>query len=472
MTIVARNWSNSLVARESREIPPAPRPRETTPGLVTLLSLLVRNPLHAWTREHFEALVARGGLPFVSAIVVSDPDAIQHVLVENAENYRKDDLLQRILSPGLSNGLLTVEGEQWRKQRRAVASLFSRRAIFQFAPAMAEAADALAARWSRLPDGTVVDVAAEMTRVTLNVLERTIFSDGIGRDVDAFRNAMRNYFDTIGRIDPLDALGVPGFVPRPTRWRARKSLRFFNSAIDDIIAARRQLVAEANGEAPRDILTLLFEARDPRSGFALSEEELRANILTLIAAGHETTANALSWSLYLLGASHVWRAHVVAEVRSVSRLSSEDCCEHLVLTRAVIDEALRLYPPIAAISRVAMHPDSFCGEQVAPGTMVIVAPYVVHRHRRLWQDPDAFDPRRFLPGSGEPVHRYAYLPFGAGPRICLGAAFALQEATIVLARILRSFDLRPLPGHATEPMLRITLRPKDGLPMVLRHRVS
>ena len=437
-------------------------------SLFALLSVLRDNPLKAWSSAHFEEPIVRGGLPFMPAIVVSDPDAIQHVLRDNAANYRKDDLLLRILSGALSNGLLTVEGVQWRKQRRAVAPLFARKTIFGFAPAVTAAAAALVARWSALPDGSIVDVADEITHTTLDVLQRTIFSQGIELDIGEFQMAMRNYFDTIGRIDPLDALGLPDFLPRPTRFRARASLKFFDAAVDAIIARRRRLLAENARALPRDVLTFLLEARDPDTNEPLGEAELRANVITFIAAGHETTANALTWSLYLLSQDSEWTARVVAEADRTSE--GEDPCAHLLATRAVIEEALRLYPPIAAISRVAIEADEIAGALVRAGTMVIVSPYVVHRHRRLWTNPELFDPSRFLGDARMQIHRYGYLPFGAGPRICIGAAFALQEASLLLSAIVRNFTLCLPTGHEVEPLLRITLRPKGGLPMQIHRR--
>ena len=432
--------------------------------------MLRNNPLEAWSKAHFTQPVVRGGLPFLPAAVVSEPAAIQRVLLDNVGNYRKDDLLLRILSGVLDNGLLTVEGDQWRRQRRAVAPMFARKTIFGFAPAVMAAADALRARWNALPDGSVVDVADEMTHATLDVLQRTIFSQGIERDIEEFQLAMRNYFDTIGRIDPLDALGLPDFLPRPTRFRARGSIKFFDSAVDAIIAKRRRLLAEDPRAVPRDLLTLLLEARDPHSGEPLDEAELRANIFTFIAAGHETTANALTWSLYLLSQDQEWAARVASEADGQAR--GEDPCGHLIETRAVIEESLRLYPPIAALSRTAIEDDELAGEPIRAGTMVIVAPYVVHRHEMLWSEPESFDPRRFLAPAREQIHRYAYVPFGAGPRICVGAAFALQEASLVLSLIMRDFTLSPVPGRDVEPLLRITLRPRGGLPMRLHRRRS
>jgi cytochrome P450 len=448
--------------------PPAPTPRDAPLNLFALLSVLRTNPLEAWSKAHFTQPLVRGGLPFLQAVVVSEPAAIQRVLLDNAGNYRKDDFLLRILAGVLDNGLLTVDGDQWRRQRRAVAPLFARKSIFTFAPRVADAGEALAARWNRLPEGSVIDIADEMTRVTLDVLRRTIFSQGIERDIEEFQAAMRNYFDTIGRIDPFDALGLPEFLPRPTRFRARASLRFFNEAVNAIISKRRHQLAAAPDSIPRDLLTLLLEARDPHSGQPLDERELRANIFTFIAAGHETTANALTWSLYLLSQDREWAARVAAEAELGT--DGEDPCAHLVETRAVIEESLRLYPPIAAISRAAINDDELADEPVRAGTMVIVAPYVVHRHELLWSKPDSFNPNRFLGRARDNIHRFSYLPFGAGPRICIGAAFALQEASLLLSTIMKNFTLSAVPGHAVEPLLRITLRPRGGLPLRLQRR--
>lgn len=448
---------------------PAPKPGKR-PGLFRLIAMLQDNPLRAWTAEHFERPVVHDRLPFMSAVVINEPAAIQRVLLENAGNYRKDDLLLRILSPALSNGLLTVDGEQWRRQRRAVAPMFTRRAITNYAQPTKHVADALVQRWLSYREGTVLDVASEATGATLDVLQRTIFSKGIGRSTEDFRREMRIYFDSIGRIDPLDVLGIPAFVPRWTKWRARPAMRFFDDAVQRIVAERRNLLADGSDNCPDDILTLLIQARDPETGEGLSKEELRANIVTLIAAGHETTANALTWSLFLLSQDTTWQSRVAWEGQRVLGGDADALAGKLVYTRAVIEEALRLYPPIAAISRVAVAADELGGEHIPAGTFVIVAPYVVHRHRLLWDRPDEFDPVRFLGANRTRVNRYSYLPFGAGPRICLGAAFALQEAAILLASIVSQFVLQLAPGVEPEPLLRITLRPRGGLPMIIHRR--
>jgi len=259
-------------------------------------------------------------------------------------------------------------------------------------------------------------------------------------------------------------------VPRLGRIKARPALLFFDRAVDNIIATRRRRLAEDTANIPDDILTLLLKAQDPETGQPMSEEEVRANIITFIAAGHETTANTISWSLFLLSQSPHWQERVVAEAEREIDSSVEGLAERLVETRAVIEEAMRLYPPLAAISRAAIAADELGGRHIEPGSMVVIAPYVLHRHRLLWERPDEFDPNRFLGPARDRIDRFAYLPFGVGPRICIGSAFALQEATLVVATVMKHFRLQPVPGRRVWPVLRVTLRPDGGLPMVVRRR--
>jgi cytochrome P450 len=450
--------------------PPAPEPQPRLLGLPGLLGTLRRNPLECWARAHFEEPIVEGGLPVGHVLLVHQPAAIRRVLLENAGNYQKDRMQRRVLSAGLSDGLLSVEGDQWRAQRRTAAPIFAHKQVRDFAPAMTEAGEAMAARWLALGDAAEIDVAVEMTRLTLDVLERTIFSDGLGRDAESIRLAMTVYFDAIGKISPLDLIGAPDFVPRLSRWRARSTLKFFESAIDEVIATRRHLLADKPDAAPRDILTLLLSAHDAESGARLSEAELHSNILTFISAGHATTANALTWSMFLLSQSDEWRERVTAEAQRELTGPVEGLVDRLVETRAVIEEAVRLYPPIAAMSRVALGPDELGGKRVRRGSLIVISPYVLHRHKVLWDRPDEFDPTRFLGEAKSKIDRFSYLPFGVGPRICIGQAFALQEATLVLATVVGQFDFALKEGARVWPLLNVTLRPEHRLPMIIRRK--
>jgi cytochrome P450 len=451
--------------------PPAPIPQPKQLSILRLLSTLKRNPLECWTQEHFEKPIVAAGLPFTRILLVHEPRAIKHVLLDNAANYQKDSIQRRVLSAGLGEGLLSAEGDQWRTQRRILAPVFARKTIMDFAPAMLEAAKALTARW-RSKDNQTIDIAAEASRLTLDVLERTIFSDGFGRDAEEIRDAMGVYFNTIGRIDPLDLIGLPPSVPRISHLRVRSTLRVFETAIDQIIALRRQRVNETPGDAADDILTLLLAALDPDTGERMSEAEVRSNILTFIAAGHETTANTITWSLFLLSQSAEWRERVAAEAYRQLDGPIAGLADRLVETRAVIDEAIRLYPPIAAMSRVAAGDDTLNGVPIKRGTMIVIAPYVLHRHQLYWRDPDGFDPSRFLGKAKSEIDRFTYIPFGAGARTCIGSAFALQEATLVLATIMREFDLKLAPNKQVWPLLRVTLRPADGLQMIIKSKAA
>ncbi|MGD0642533.1 MAG: cytochrome P450 [Roseiarcus sp.] len=452
--------------------PPAPKPREAPIGALAMVYALWRNPLEVWTRAHFELPILIGSTVLGVRAVVNDPAAVKRILLDNAANYRKDALQLRVLRPGLGTGLLTAEGEDWRAQRRALAPLFSPRQVADFAPAMHRVARAAAARYAAAPKGCVSDVAADMARVTLEVLEQTLFSQGLARDPEAFQRAVTRYFETFGRLDPLDLLGAPSFLPRFWRLRGRATLRFFEKAVDDIVGARKTLIA-SGARPPNDLLTLLLRAQDPETGRAISERDVRANIVTFIGAGHETTANALTWTLYLLSQSPQWRARVEAEIDAAfDPQSSADLGETLPVVKAVLEEALRLYPPAAFLSREAIAEDWLAGVRVPAGTVVTVAPFVLHRHRRLWRDPDVFDPERFLGKNRESVDRYAYIPFGAGPRVCIGMNFAMQEAVIVLAHLLRNLRFDLAPDHVVAPIQRVTLRSRFGMKMIVRRRAT
>lgn len=328
----------------------------------------------------------------MQAFLVHDPDAIKRVLMDNAANYRKDTIQRRILSSGLSDGLLSVEGGRWEVQRRTLAPIFSRRTVASFTAPILAAANELAEKWKRLGTGATIDVAAEMTLVTVNVLALTIFSDEIGGDLNDFRTAMNAYFGVIGRIGALDLFGVPKFVPRPGHRQLLRTMSYFKSVIDNIIEMRKKRLAANSGNVPNDLLTLLLRSLDPATGRSLALSEVRSNILTFLSAGHETTANTLAWSIFLLSQSPEWRSRVAEEADRELSKPADGLADRLTATKAVVEEALRLYPPIAALSRQAIETDHLGHMAVGPRSLIVISPYVLHRHRRLWSDPDAFDP--------------------------------------------------------------------------------
>jgi cytochrome P450 len=443
--------------------------RETPVGPIGLLKALRRNPITLWTRRHYELPILTRRTIIGPICVLNDPAAIRRVLVDNAANYRKGVLQTRVLRPALGNGLLTAEGASWRLQRKAIAPAFAPRIVESFQPAMGSAAENLVRRWRDLPRGARIDVAREMTQVTLEVLERTIFSDGLASEPATLAGAVTRYLDTLGRIHPFDALDLPSFIPRIGRMRGKAALGTFNHTVEAIIARRRALLAQGK-VMPRDLLTLLLEAE--RDSNALAPEDVRANIATFVAAGHETTANTLTWCLFLLGFAPEWRERLERELDEVigDRQISPEILPRLVVTKAVVEEALRLYPAAPSITRQPIDEDVVGGEKVDSRTRIIVSPWILHRHFSLWREPAHFDPSRFLPGARDRIDRFAYLPFGAGPRICIGASFAIQEAVILLAAICRNFRLDLVEGHQVRPVQRVTLRPEGGLPMIMTSR--
>ncbi|HZP75965.1 MAG TPA: cytochrome P450 [Pseudolabrys sp.] len=408
-------------------------------------------------------------LPFANIVVVSDPSALRRILVDNVANYRKDRFQKRMLAV-LSGGLILAEGDQWYAQRRILAPVFTTRSVRTLVPAMMTTVNDIVARW-RERSGEVIDVAQDTADLALTVLERTIFSSGFSAPMPELREAMRVYFDALGRIDPFDLLDLPDFIPRVSRLSARPAIRLFHRAVDDMVVTRQHELDAANGETPQDILSLLIRARDPQTGEGLTQQEIRANAITLLSAGQESTADAISWALYLLSRSPSWRERVRAEAERELDGPLDTLVDRLVETRAVIDETLRLYPPLAAISRMAIGPDTLAGAPIDAGAMIVITPYVLHRHHRLWgEHPDVFDPGKFLPGAREQIDRFAYLPFGGGARGCIGSIFALQEATLAVAAFIRNFDFAVPANHDVWPVHRITLRPGGGLPMRVETR--
>lgn len=461
--------------RRFRRPPPAPVPQQREFGKLELLLRLRENPLTLWRTVHFQKPVVAGKGLLGYGVVVSDPAGIRRVLVENVANYRKDDLQRAVLAPGLGEGLLTVEGEAWKRARRTLAPLFTPRRVEALARRMLAPIEARVASLRARRPGRIVDISQEMTRVTYDVLAETLFSNSIAGGAGPFGAALTRYFETQGRVDPLDVLGAPKWLPRLGRLRAKPAITFFETRVREIIEdrqARDAMVAASGQDLPEpDLLSALLAARDPETGEGLSDLEVGANIVTFIGAGHETTANALTWTFYLLSTAPEVRATVEAELDGAGDDLVGAVLEgRLPWTRAVLEESMRLYPPVASLTRAAVEADMVAGVAVPKGALVVISPYVLHRHALLWRDPADFRPERFLPGAREEIPRFAYLPFGAGPRICIGQQFAMVEGVLVLAAFLRAFRLDHAGGEPPRPVQRITLRPQGGMPMRVGRR--
>jgi len=388
--------------------------------------------------------------------------------LDNAENYIKSEVTRRILEPGLGRGLLTSEGETWRRHRRIMAPAFDPRAIIGYAPIMTDVTESLLAKWDALPDASEADVAAAMMHVTLHIISRAMFSSDSDEIVDVVESGVNRYQTTV-RPSLLDLLHVPEWL---TRLLAPKHTAGifdeFDRSVDRLLAERgRKPDAE-----PKDLLARLIAARDSETGRGMTAKEVRDQVVTIFLAGHETTSQALSWTWYLLSKHPAAEAKLHEELARVldGRAPRYEELASLRYTRMVIEESMRLYPPAHTMARQPIAPDTVLGHRIPAGAEVLIVPWLLHRKPSLWERPDRFEPERFSPERAASRPRFAYIPFGAGPRICIGAAFAMAEATLILATIAQRYRLRLKPGYPVEPQGLITLRPRNGLRMTLERR--
>ncbi len=401
--------------------------------------------------------------------LVFHPDGVRRVLQENHLNYNKDIPDYRILSLVLGKGLLTNDGESWLQQRRLMQPAFHRDRVAAFGTLITEATTAWlnqleAAR--AIGSGSPLDIPQEMSRLTLSIVCKALF----GADLPA--EALERVSRALTTANHLlaEAFYLPGILslPTPQRHRLREARRELHAVVDTIIQQRRAL-----SEPRSDLLAMLLDARDAETGVGMSDQQIRDEILTLLLAGHETTANTLSWTLYLLAQRPDIAANLQSEYRRVlrGRPPRMDDLPQLSLTRMVIDESMRLYPPAWALGRHALAEDEISGYTIPKGAYVLVFEYVTHRHPDFWERPDAFDPGRFEPERATGRHRFAYFPFGGGPRLCIGNQFALIEAQLILATLLSRYQLRLAPTARVVPEPLVTLRPRGSL-LMTAHRTA
>ncbi|SFN09048.1 Cytochrome P450 [Thioclava dalianensis] len=389
--------------------------------------------------------------------MVMDPGCLRHILKDQVEAYPKSVVTKLILGPAVGEGMFVAEGAEWRWQRRAAAPVFAARNMEALAPVMQSAAQASSARIAQAADtGRAIDLHQEMVTATFEVISDVTFSGDEGFDRAAIHGAIDAYIARTAKVSLLDFFALPGWVPRPHRIASAHVVRDLKRHADAAIDAR------AHPKDTPDLLDLLNGATDPETGRTLSRAELRDNLLTFIVAGHETTALTLAWALYLCAFDPAVQDAARAQAQAVlgEREATVQDLAQMPLIGQIVNESLRLYPPAGFLSRTAQKPDRLLGREIRRGDTVMLPIYALHRHHALWDAPDAFRPERFA----TPVHdRFAFLPFGAGPRICIGAGFALQEAGIILATLLARFRFAAVPGREPRPEMTITTRPTGGI---------
>jgi cytochrome P450 len=397
--------------------------------------------------------------------LVAHPDAIRHVLQERADRYDKETRSSAKIRGMTGLGLLTASGALWHRQRRLVQPGFRPAAVAGFAARMVEATEAMLARWERqAASEKPLDAASEMMRLTYSIVGRTLFSADVSGDADAVEEAMAVVLAHTWRR--LEIVDVPLLVPTPGNLRFRRALAAIDRVVYRILSERRaERRAQPPEAAPDDLLSILLRERDEETGEAMADGQLRNETITLLLAGHETTANALAWTLFLLARHPEALERVHAEVESAlgGRAPVAEDLKALPFTERVICESLRLYPPIWALERRAAVEDEIDGFRIPAGSTVVVSPWVTHRHPDFWDEPERFDPDRFTAArsAGRPL--LAHVPFGAGPRFCVGAHFAMTEAMIITALVVQRFRLRLVPGREVIPLPGITLRARDGV---------
>lgn len=443
------------------------RPPEAPLGSLALLRAVIRNPLEALPREAFERPVARRSVLGRDRLFVTAPDLIQQVLLTEADAFAKSDAMRRALAPALGEAILTADGEGWRRQRRAVAPIFRPDRVQAFLQPMLDAAARTRDRWLVLSPGTEVELGHEMMRTTFDIIVDTMLSGHTAIDVAQVEHGITDYLESTGWSIALAMVKAPEWTPYPGQRRAARARDYLRGELLRLVAERRRLGSERD-----DLIAHLLEARDPENGEGMNDRDIADNLLTFITAGHETTALALTWAFYLLANHPDEEARLLAEIAGVTGGAPlrPDMLSSLPRTRQAVQEVLRLYPPAPIIARTAMRPVEIGGLRAAPGTTILIPVYATHRLPALWPDPHRFDPARFEPALAKARHRYAWIPFGAGPRICIGLGFALEEAVAILATLLPALRLRPEPGFDPGLQMRITLRPARGMPMRIHPR--
>jgi cytochrome P450 len=450
--------AHDMPVTKARLVPPHPPRAPDNMSTLARIIAIRENVLGNWGQRAYEEDIVQGRFFGRNSFILNTPDAIRHVLVDNYENYSRTPASIRVLRPILGEGLLTAEGRAWKHQRRTLAPAFTPRAVTSLVPHMVAATDETIAKL-KAASNAPVDLRAAMQRMTLEIAGRTMFSFGMDRHGAALRDFVMEYGDTMARPRFLD-LVLPLSWPSPQDLsRARFRKRW--TAFVGMLMAERRAAGKNEGAPPRDLFDLMGAARDPESGEAFTDEQLGDQIATMILAGHETTATALFWALYLLALDPASQEQLAAEVQGATIDGAFDL-ERLKFTRAVVDETMRLYPPAFLIIRAAAGPDTIAGLPVKKRDVVLIAPWILHRHEKLWREPNAFMPQRFM--TGTPPDRFAYLPFGVGARVCIGAHFALVEATLALAKIIAAFRVSLVDKAPVMPIGVVTTQP-DRSPM-------
>ena len=443
-------------------VPPhPPRRPKPVPTWRGFFGERARTAVYGWSQLAFDNWYFKRIVLGHTVHVVLKPEWVQRVLLDNAANYEKPGLVKRILAPTIGRGLLTSERELWRSQRKIVAASFTPPAVDALMPLFGEVGQSMADAWS---DGTR-DMAVEATSATMRVIATALFSGDQRLTTPEAMAHITAAMEGVGEARIQALLGMPMIPVTPKGRRGRRGQRFLRATLGAIVRER------LGSDAPDDFVTGMTHALLERFPRDEAIELAIDNAATFYLAGHETTANLTSWTLFVLSEQMELQDKLAAEADAALQAGVDsELPDRLPLLRAVVDETLRLYPPVPRFDREAVAADRLGEHEVRPGDLVSIWPWIIQRHKKLWDEPDAFDPGRFAANRKHNRHRFQYLPFGAGPRTCVGARFSLAEALTILAIWIRQWRVVALPGRPVRPSGMVTLRQEGGLPLIISRR--
>jgi len=453
-------------------IPPFPKRHKKEINPLQALYYARKDLLSLWDEDAFSDEFMSQKILKQHVFVANSPDIIRYVFVENKDNYeRKSPQMRRALEPLLGDGLFISDGKTWASRRRIQTPMFDNAHIQMYSKTMISTIEEMANNWQAQGDGATIEAHTEMAKLAAEIIARTLFGEKLGAEnSEAVVSAFADYQSVVKQMALSNFLGLPDWMPNVNAklGKARVAAKTIHEAVDTIIA-----LAEKGGHEGTMVAELLKANKMESGEDLMTRKQIRNEIIVLFMAGHETTANVLAWTWYLISQAPEVEQKLHQELDSVlgGRTPEYADVEKLVYTRAILDETMRLYPPVPLLSRQALKDDEIRGRKVPAGSIMLVAPWLIQRHKKFWKNPDSFIPERFMPGAEKPK-KFTYLPFSAGPRVCIGKSFGITESVLAIAIVAQRFRLT-LPANAdVKHECRLTLRPKGKLPMTMKIRTQ
>ena len=450
-------------------IPPFPKRHETALSPLEMLKFARRDLLSIWTEQSFSVQFYATKIITRPVFLVNCPEVVRHVFVTNNANYeKKSPPMRKALAPLLGNGLFISDGATWQKHRSIETPLFSTEHVARYAEVMVQTTEERVKRWATLTPGSTLLVLPEMGQLTAEIICRSLFGNHLGAEQSA--QVVQSFADYQAAIEQMDIntfFGLPSWLPSFTMGKAAKSAKRIHDIVDNVIA-------QAIKNPQQDTLMghFLQRLKAKNSYESMTSKEIRNELIVLFMAGHETTANTLAWAWYLISQCPEVERRLHTEIEDVlgDKSATFESVDKLVYTRAIVEETLRLYPPVPILSRESIGEDVIRKRPVPPGSIMLVVPWLLHRHKLYWDKPDHFIPERFLPDAPVKPDKFAYVPFSIGPRVCIAKFFGVVETTLCLAILAKHFRLTLPHGHPVTHECRLTLRPADNLPMQIEPR--